>query len=198
MATVLVRMGDIFEGSSDLTVLPCSAKGTISSATGRWKQVFGIKTPKELELTLQLGAVSDPYQFPASQTVCKNFCYAASVLNDHSSSDVITRIGEAVGRFTLERTDIRIVESPLLGTGAGGLSSLAAGRALAKGFASTATPDAQLFIFVYDHERFKKLEAALTQRHGVFRRVWGALGLRPGVFGFSVDLKRLWSSEADD
>src|SRR6266404_9497874 len=100
MATVLVRMGDIFEGSADLTILPCSAKGTISSATGRWKQVFGIKTPKELELALQLGSVSDLYAFPGPSTICKRFCYAASVLNDHSSSDIITRIGAEIGKIT--------------------------------------------------------------------------------------------------
>lgn len=191
MAQVLIRMGDIFEGSAHLTVLPCSAKGTISSAAARWKQAFGVSTPKELGLTLQLSGVSQVFPFPGPSSVSRNFCYAASVLNDFSSAEVIESIGSEIGKITVAREDIRIVESPLLGTGTGGLATDVSGRSLARGYAKTAHPDAMFYIFVYDRERFQKLEATLSEQPGFVRRVWDAVGMRPGMFGLNIDLKKL-------
>ena len=80
MGKVLARQGDIFEGAADLTVLPCSAKGTISSAAARWKQAFGVATPTELGLKLSHGDISTLHAFPGPQSISKNYCYAAAVL----------------------------------------------------------------------------------------------------------------------
>jgi hypothetical protein len=192
MTQFIFRMGDIFEGAADLTVLPCSVKGTVSSATARWKEAFGISLPRELGLALQLGDVSRIVPFPGPRSISKNYCYAASVLNDSSSPEIIKSIGANIGRITAFRSDIHIVEAPLLGTGAGGLRTAEAGKALALGYASTAEPDATLFVTVYDRERFEKLESTLSEEGGLVRRVWNALGLRPGMFGLSIDVKKLF------
>jgi len=48
------------------------------SATARWKEAFGISTPVELGLTLQLGTVSSIYLFPGPTNISKSFCYAAT------------------------------------------------------------------------------------------------------------------------
>jgi hypothetical protein len=183
-------MGDLFEGSADLTILPCSAKGTITSAAARWKHAYGVSSPQELGLTLKLGGISPIFPFPGPQNISKFFCYAASVLNDHSSAEVIESIGTQVGKVTSERDDIRIVESPLLGTGAGGLFTEVAGRSLSKGFLSASSLEATLFIFVYDRERFEKLGVTLGEQ-GVLQKVWDAVGIRPGILGINVDVKKL-------
>lgn len=157
-ANVLARMGDIFEGSADLTVLPCSGKGTVSSATKRWLQLFRLPSPKDLESFPTFGNISNLIPFTGPKTVTRHVVFAASVLNDHSSPEIITGIGNKLGKLTLENSDIRIIESPLLGTGSGGLSTEVAGRALCDGFRSTARPDALLYVFVFDKERQIVLE----------------------------------------
>jgi hypothetical protein len=67
-------MGDIFEGGADLTVLPCSAKGTVSSATRRWLTLFDIPSPQDLGLSLQLGGISEPILFQKHKYITKMSC----------------------------------------------------------------------------------------------------------------------------
>src|ERR1051325_10635986 len=158
MSNVLVRMGDIFEGSAQLTILPCSGKGTVSSATRRWLTMFGLPSPKDISSQPQLGEISGLIPFPGSQSITKYVVFAASVLNDFSSAEVIRKIAVRLGDLTQSNSDIRFVETPLLGTGAGGLKTEVAGKALYQGFKSSAHTDASLYIFVFDRERQTMLQ----------------------------------------
>lgn len=155
---VLARMGDIFEGSADVTVLPCSGKGTISSATNRWIELFNLPSPKALQSSPTFGNLSELIPFSSSKSITKYVVFAASVLNDHSSQEIITSIGRKLGELTHRDPQIRVIETPLLGTGAGGLSTETAGKALFEGFRSTAHKDSKLYIFVFDRERQLALE----------------------------------------
>lgn len=190
MGQVLIRRGDILEGSADLTVFPCSAKGTTSSSMKRWQDLYGVPSPPELKLTMQHGSLSSEFPFPGPKLITKWYCYAAAVLNDFSSAGIIEQIGKQIGDTTRKRTEIRVVEAPLLGSGAGGLETLVAGRSLAKGFLASSSADSLLYIFVYDEERYAKLAAALRKRRWL-RRLWDAILLRPGWHGISLDVKEL-------
>lgn len=159
---VLVRMGDLFEGAADLTVLPCSAKGTVSKATRRWSEIYGLPLPTEISSRpRRLGDISDLIPFSGSSDLTKYVIYAASVLNDYSKEEEIRSIAAKIGALTQTNSEIRVVQAPLLGTGAGKLRNDVACKALFEGFRSTAHPDAILYIFAFDSERQTALQSVL-------------------------------------
>jgi len=161
MKRVYPRLGDIFEGGADLTVLPCSAKATVSSATERWLKIFGIPYPTSLAAPPKLGEISEIFEFPGNKTISEFIAFAATVLNDSSEPAIIERIAVQLGHLTQYNDRIRIIELPLLGTGSGGLTTVEAGRALHRGFMQSASEDATLYIFVMDKERLRLLESEL-------------------------------------
>lgn len=185
----VVRMGDIFEGGMDLTILPCSAKKTISSAARRWVDLFGLTTPSELRKELGLGTVSPLRKFPGRKAITKHYAWAASVFNDATSLDAIENIGREIGLLSRNRAALRNIETPLLGTGAGRLNNQDALRAVAEGFICTSAPEATLCVFVFDYERFSMLNKSLSE--GAWGAMWEAVQLKPGMFGIGVDLKKL-------
>lgn len=143
----------------DLTVRPCSAKGTVSTATRRWLDAFGIPVPKKAGMILQHGALSEVLDFPGPKNITKRVVFAASVLNDYSSPEIIENISRKIGELTQKDSLLRNLETPLLGTGFGKLSTEVAGKALHIGFISTSSPESFLTIFVYDNERKVLLES---------------------------------------
>lgn len=153
MSNVLARMGDIFEGSAQVTVLPCSGKGTVSSAVRRWLAMFDIPSPKDISNQPAFGNISELIPFKGEKSITQYVLFAASVLNDFSSYEIIRKIAAQLGEITQINPNIRVIETPLLGTGAGGLKTEIAGKAFYEGFKSTATPDATLYVFVFDRER---------------------------------------------
>jgi len=181
-----INLGNIFEGGSHLTVLPASAKGTISSSCRRWVESFELNSPP-FEKSVKLGDISDLLQFPKPE-ITDYYCFAYSVFNDNSSTKALTEIGKSLGQITQNNENIRIVETPLLGTGAGGLDNSDAAKALIRGFAETAHSDTDFNIFVYDAERHKALQKHLK---GFIKRIWDALQLKPGFGGINIDLKKL-------
>jgi TIR domain len=174
MPPVRVIKGNIFEGGADLTVLPSSAKGTISKLTRVNVDTHGLPTPLQIGPPVPLGQITGIVAYPGATTTTKSVAFAASVLDDATSIEAIENIAGMLGLLTNEvqstssfplpadaatpmstvKVDIKLVEVPLLGTGAGGLKTREAGAALARGFLSTAHPDATLHIFVIDQERF--------------------------------------------
>lgn len=183
-----MKMGNIFEGAADLTVLPCSAKGTFKSARV-WVERFAIPTPTDVQPTLQLGDVTDPVPFGGEKRITKYVAWAASVLNDESSSDAIVECGRKLGKITEAHSDIRIVETPLLGTGYGQLPAAVSAASLALGFREAAQEDATLWIFAHDHERYRKLQKEINAR-GFWERFFGALEVKIQFApGMKFDLK---------
>ena len=129
MAGVLFTTGDIFERGADLTVLPCSAKGHLSRTAERRVEVFGLRRPQEIPL----GSIA-VYPFPGAGKEARWIAWAASVMNFTSSADVIRNIGRELGQHANGNPVIQIIESPLLGTGVGGLDPQDAGLALKAGW----------------------------------------------------------------
>ncbi len=140
MPSVMFRIGDILESGADLTALPCSTKGHISTTADARVQKFQLPLPS----MLQLGEI-EVSRFPGR--VSRIIVWAASVENRRSNTDAIRDIGKRLGAFANENRWIQILESPLLGTGTGGLDPLVAGRALREGFLATCNTDALLIIY---------------------------------------------------
>ena len=91
--TVRVVQGELFEGGADLIVLPCSAKGTVSSATELLIRHFGLQLPSELSNELKLGSITKMKGFPGLKPPAKFYCFAASVFNNYSNEASLDNIG---------------------------------------------------------------------------------------------------------
>ena len=81
----------------------------------------------------------------------------------HGQRTLCGRSAKIWGKLTFANPDIRILEAPLLGTGAGRLDTLVAGEALYRGFRETSVADSRLYIFVFDAERITALERIVSE-----------------------------------
>src|SRR5688572_8149658 len=95
-ATVTTRLGDLFENTSDLVVLPCSAKGTVTKTCMKHVERFRIPLPPTGR---KLGDVN-VIPFPGSGNVTKFVAWAASVLDDATTAEALERIGQQIGIAT--------------------------------------------------------------------------------------------------
>jgi hypothetical protein len=186
-------MGDVFEGGTDLTVLPCGAKPTWTASVDRWIDRFGLPTPKQLAEGMQLSDVTPPVPFTGPKHITKYVSYGASVLNDQSTAEAIRKLGANIGKITKSNADIRRVESVLFGTGHGKLEDTPAAKALAAGFRETADPSATLWIWVHSSERHRVVERALES--GLTQRIINSVNLSPGWMGIGINLKKLLGLE---
>lgn len=153
MPFVQLKLGDMFDGPSDLIVLPCSTSGTITNFVRQRLMHHQIPYPNA---GMQLGDVSI-MPFQGGENIAQYVAYAASVNKDASTLQSITQIGKLLGQATLERSSIRRVAAPLLGAGAGGLESKAVVNALSSGFKNAAHHDATLIIHVLHQNLFEWL-----------------------------------------
>jgi hypothetical protein len=158
MATVQLKLGDMFDGPSDLIVLPCSTAGTITPFVRKRLVHHRIPYP---DVGMELGNVN-VLPFEGGESIAQFVAYAASVEGHSSSLQAIAAIGEHLGAETRRRSMLRLVSAPLLGAGAGGLSSETVVSALSEGFKRTAHQDARLVIHVLHREVFDRLS---DERH---------------------------------
>jgi hypothetical protein len=155
---VHVRLGNIFDNASDLVLLPCSAKGTFTKAARQHVDRYRIPSPNPMEHgEIQL------LRFTGSGATTKYVAWCASVLDDSSSALVIEQIARRAGEVTKTHPNVRLIETPLLGTGHGGLLVEESALALARGFAATSHRSATLVIYAWTKEIYVKVRAALEQ-----------------------------------
>jgi hypothetical protein len=152
-AVTQLKLGDMFDGPSDLIVLPCSTSGTITPFVRQRLIHYRIPYPNPGKI---LGDVT-VMPFDGGENIAQYVAYATSVSANASSSDAIRRIGSQLGRATQEYPTIRLVSAPLLGAGAGGLESEVVVEALSGGFKETAHNDARLLIHVLHEGVFERL-----------------------------------------
>ncbi|MCX6170651.1 MAG: toll/interleukin-1 receptor domain-containing protein [Ignavibacteriales bacterium] len=153
-ARIKLRLGDLFDGPSDLIVLPCSTGGTITKFVANYLQHFNIPFPNE---RLKLGDVLF-LPFEGAENIAQYVAFAASVKGNTSDSEAINNIGKKIGEFTREKSSIRLISSPLLGAGAGGLQSETVVENLYRGFVSKAEPDSTLVINVLHENVYERLK----------------------------------------
>jgi hypothetical protein len=162
MPQVQLRLGDMFDGPSDLIVLPCSTAGTITSFVREKLVHHRIPYPKP---GMELGDVH-VLPFEGGENIAQFVAFAASVEGDHSSTTAIERIGVQLGECTRRGPTVRLIAAPLLGAGAGGLRSEAVVKSLNAGFKSAADEDATLTISVLHREVFERIRGETEQMRG--------------------------------
>jgi hypothetical protein len=153
-ANVKLRLGDLFDGPSDLIVLPCSTAGTVTGFVARSLARYSIPHPR---VGMRLGEV-EIMPFEGAENIAQFVALAASVKERTSSPDAIAAIGHNIGNFTKENPSVRLIAAPLLGAGAGGLQSEMVVSALGSAFATTAASDAILIIYVLHRGVFDRLK----------------------------------------
>lgn len=187
--TVHALLGNIFDGGTDLTVLPCSSKPSISKATRNWIEAFNLVDPLLFDYDLEFGGTSKLYEFEHKSRKTNYYIYGAAVLNDYSTPDAVFRIASRLGEITQENDDIRNVECVLLGTGAGNLKNTVSIGALATGFGETAHPEARMIVYSWNSQVKKEIEQELQL--STPEKIAEKIKLTPSVFGVGVDLTEM-------
>jgi TIR domain len=151
--------GDMFEGPSDLVVIPCSTVPTITWFVADHLRSFRIPEPQD---RMKPGDVIFA-DLRRANNVAQVAAYAASVgPRSTSSSRMIERIGQALGSYAADNPWLSQISCPLLGTGAGGLEPTEAARALSKGYLATAPERALLRLFVLGDIDFDRIRVLLA------------------------------------
>lgn len=158
-ARIELLLGDIFEGPSDLIVIPCSTAPTVTWFVKERLDRFHISEPHS---RMAPGEVVFQRLDLASQ-VAPQAAFAASVRGNHSRPEWLTAIAESIGRHARQNGNVELVACPLLGTGAGGLSPVVAFAALTDGFLRTAPPSATLRLFAINSETYQVLDRFTRQ-----------------------------------
>lgn len=161
MGSVIFRPGNILARGADLTVLPCSDEGHISAETRSHLERYGLPLPG----AVTFGSIRI-IEFPGPSSITRWIAYAASVSKRSSGVAAIGEIGRRLGEHVSAHPDVRVVESPLLGTGVGGLDIVEAGSALRRGFEASAPSDVVLFIYCFHSPLVKLLNEGFSQTIG--------------------------------
>src|SRR3712207_3894013 len=97
-ATVQFKLGNMFDGPSDMVVIPCSSAGTITAFVAHALDRFGIPWPQG---SYNLGEVRF-LPMNAANHVAQYAAVAASVRGMSSEQSAIREIGVALGQFASE------------------------------------------------------------------------------------------------
>jgi hypothetical protein len=162
-ATVKLRLGNLFDGPTDLVVLPCSSAGTVTNFVVRSLRQYSLPTPPA---AMKLGDIHVA-PFVGGDNIAQYVAFAASVHQMKSSPEAINRIGQSLGEYTGSNSSVRAVSAPLLGAGAGGIQSELVVEELRKGFVAKASPNAMLTISVLHrsvYDRFATHQPASARK----------------------------------
>jgi TIR domain len=152
-STIQLRQGSIFSGPTDLIIIPCSTAATITSVVEKELRNFDIRRPRGY---MNLGDIKFEL-FEGASSISTYVGYAASVEGMRTTSKAITIIAKSIADFVKEKSEIRDIAVPLLGSGAGGLTPKQSARALALGFEGGSTDGKVFNIFVYKQDDFEEL-----------------------------------------
>ena len=147
--------GNMFDGPTDLVVIPCSTVPTITWFVAEHLRSFNIPSPAR---RMELGEIVFT-ELRRANNIAQVAAYAASVRRGSTSSEVIGQIGRTLGSYCAENSWLSQVSCPLLGTGAGGLEPTEAARALAEGYRATAPERALLRLFVLEDTVFRQIRS---------------------------------------
>lgn len=95
-ANVKLKLGNLFDGPSDLIVVPCSTAGTVTGFVARSLAQYTIPHPR---VGMTLGEV-EIMPFKGAENIAQFVAFAASVQRMTSSPDALATIGREIGKFT--------------------------------------------------------------------------------------------------
>ena len=153
-----VVQGDMFDGPSDLVVIPCSTVPTVTSFVSQRLEAFNLPKPTD---PMGLGEVR--YQeLHGLSHIAQMAAYAASVHRYESGLAALEAIGESLGSFAVTNEWARQIASKMLGSGAGGLDPVAATLALSRGYLGKAPERSLLRVFVIDVGAYDRIRAKVV------------------------------------
>lgn len=152
-SNVKLRLGNLFDGPSDLIVLPCSTSGSTTGFVARTLAHYNITHPRG---GMKLGEV-EFMPFDGAENIAQFVAFAASVRANTSQLEAIREIGKSIGAFTQDQPEVKAVSAPLLGAGAGGLQEEHVVAELRDGFDSTASETACLTISVLHKDIYDRI-----------------------------------------
>lgn len=159
----------MFEGPSDLIVVPCSTVPSITPFVADRLRAFGLPRPTK---RMAPGEVVFHPLDRAGQ-VAPMAAYAASVARPRGDAGPIETIGRALGTFAAENLWVQQISCPLLGAGAGGVRSETSVESLLKGFSASGREDVLLRVFVLHDAVYARLrihfKAPAASNSGEFR-----------------------------
>ena len=102
---VKLRLGNVFEGPSDLVVLPCSTAGTVTQFVSRSLVHYALPRPPS---RMSHGEV-DIKPFEGGENIAQFVAFAASV---HAKVGIATpnaikSIGRTLGQFTIQQSSVQ-------------------------------------------------------------------------------------------
>lgn len=157
-AQIELVKGDMFDGPSDLIVIPCSTAPSITWFVMEHLRSFGIPGP---QVKMEAGDVVF-CDLRRASNIAQVAAYAASVRGERgSSSGTIEQIGRALGSYAADNPWLSQISCPLLGTGAGMLGPTEAASAIAAGFLATAPERALLRLFALEDAVFSRIRTLL-------------------------------------
>ena len=151
--SIQLEVGDIFNGPSDLIVLPCSSGGGITGFVRNRLEEFNIQYPSG---KIEFGHIH-VFPFSGAENIASYVAFAASVKSMKTSEEALEEIGQQLGTFASKNPSVQLISSPLLGTGAGGLSPIAAFKSLTKGFFAKSPENVVLKICILSEDWYNKI-----------------------------------------
>ncbi len=146
-------LGDMFNGPSDLIVLPCSTAGTMTRSVRSRLEALQLPNPGS---RMELGQVIF-IPLGGNEQLSRTAAYAASVEGYTSSVQAISTIATTVADFARRNVWVKLINAPLLGSGAGGLAPEATAKAMQGGFLSNAPDHVTLRIHVLEEKLYRTL-----------------------------------------
>ena len=154
-----LRLGNIFDISSDLIILPCNTDGNVTDFVAKSLKEFGIVYPPP---NMSLGYVHiKPYT--GNGITAKFIGFAVSVDRMVCTPEAINYIGQQIGQFTTQEPSVRSISMPLLGVGAGGLTSEIAATRLQEGFLARAHSESTLVVSVLQQDVYERIVATFKK-----------------------------------
>lgn len=159
-STIQLREGDMFAQPADLIIIPCSTGASVTEMVASRLRSFDIVLPRR---PMRLGDV-EFLLFERASSIATYVGYAASVQGFESNVSAVQSIAAKVANFVNDKPEIRNITIPLLGSGAGRLTSEQSALALIRGLEGVSTNNKVFNIFVYEPAIFLQLKRALPKR----------------------------------
>jgi hypothetical protein len=153
----LVR-ANMFDGPSDLIVIPCSIIPTITWFIANHLKAFGIPEPRA---GMKFGDVL--FTDLRANNIAQYAAYVASVSPGRvTPRSIVEEIGQRLGSFAADNLWVSQISCPLLGTGAGELDPTESALALSAGYLATAPDRALLRLFALEDAVYKRIQGLLV------------------------------------
>ncbi|HLO60332.1 MAG TPA: toll/interleukin-1 receptor domain-containing protein [Bacteroidales bacterium] len=153
---IQLKLGSIFDEKCDLLIIPCNSEGGVTRWVFDNLKTNGIQGPKN---SIPFGKV----QYIETRLSLENaefvgFAASVEATNNNSNIEAIESISEDIISFSISKK-LRKINLPLLGTGAGKLSSLSVFKSYIEKFSSRNSESLEFIIYTPSREVYNNLKS---------------------------------------